>query len=176
MVLLQPSGARAIFGVLLLTSFLLILYNFSSLSPAVTNIVHAGGNSKFHRPAKGGSLKGIDPLLEPEKGPGGKLWGPGERNRTSATLLSLVRNSELDGILQSMKDLEETWNHKFNYPWTFINDVEFTKEFKEKTQAMTKAECFYRTRPRFLYPNSTSPSTPPRARVRTPTDCYRCHE
>ncbi|CCX12897.1 glycolipid 2-alpha-mannosyltransferase-domain-containing protein [Pyronema domesticum] len=147
MVLLQPSGARAIFGVLLLTSFLLILYNFSSLSPAVTNIVHAGGNSKFHRPAKGGSLKGIDPLLEPEKGPGGKLWGPGERNRTSATLLSLVRNSELDGILQSMKDLEETWNHKFNYPWTFINDVEFTKEFKEKTQAMTKAECFYHTIP-----------------------------
>jgi mannosyltransferase len=161
MVLLQPSGARAIFGVLLFTSFLLILYNFSSLSPAVTNVVHAGGNSKFHRPAKGGSLKGIDPLLEPEKGPGGKLWGPGERNRTSATLLSLVRNSELDGILQSMKDLEETWNHKFNYPWTFINDVEFTKEFKEKTQAMTKAECFYRTRPRFLYPNSTSPSTHP---------------
>lgn len=46
-------------------------------------------------------------------------------------------------MLQSMEDLERTWNHKFNYPWTFFNDVPFTDEFKEKTQAMTKAECRY---------------------------------
>lgn len=48
-------------------------------------------------------------------------------------------------MLQSMQDLERTWNHKFNYPWTFFNDVPFTTEFKRKTSAATKAECRYGT-------------------------------
>lgn len=95
------------------------------------------------RPAKGGSLKGIDPLLNPEKGPPGKLWGPGEANRTAATLLSLVRNNELDGMLSAMRDLERTFNHKFNYPWTFFNDEPFSAEFKEQTRKETKAEVRY---------------------------------
>jgi mannosyltransferase len=46
-------------------------------------------------------------------------------------------------MLQSMKDLERTWNHKFNYPWTFFNDKPFTAEFKQKTRAATNAEVRY---------------------------------
>lgn len=46
-------------------------------------------------------------------------------------------------MLQSMKDLERTWNHKFNYPWTFFNDVPFTEEFKKRTSEVTKAETRY---------------------------------
>lgn len=63
--------------------------------------------------------------------------------RINATLLSLVRNEEVDGMVQAMRDLERTWNSKFNYPWTFLNDVPFTEEFKTRTQAETKAECKY---------------------------------
>ena len=48
-------------------------------------------------------------------------------------------------MLQAMRDLERTWNHKFNYPWTFFNDVPFSADFKKKTQALTKAECRYGT-------------------------------
>jgi mannosyltransferase len=69
--------------------------------------------------------------------------GPEGTARINATLLSLVRNSEVDGIVQAMRDLERTWNSKFNYPWTFFNDEPFTEEFKTKTQAETKAECRY---------------------------------
>lgn len=64
-------------------------------------------------------------------------------SRINATILTLVRNEELDGILQSMQDLERTWNSKFNYPWTFFNDVPFTEEFKRRTRAATKAETRY---------------------------------
>lgn len=46
-------------------------------------------------------------------------------------------------MVQSMVDLERTWNSKFNYPWTFFNDVPFTDDFKRKTQAATKAKCNY---------------------------------
>jgi len=65
--------------------------------------------------------------------------------RINATLLALVRNSEVDGMIQSMRDLERTWNSKFNYPWTFFNDEPFTETFKQRTQAETKAKCIYGT-------------------------------
>ena len=75
--------------------------------------------------------------------------GPGyapdakEPARINATLLALVRNEELPGMLQAMKDLERTWNHKFNYPWTFFNDKPFTDEFKKRTSEVTNAETRY---------------------------------
>lgn len=83
--------------------------------------------------------------------PEGVLWradtgyepGAEGTSRINATLLSLVRNEEIDGMVQAMRDLERTWNSKFNYPWTFFNDKPFTEEFKRRTQAETKAECIY---------------------------------
>ncbi|MCJ1286033.1 hypothetical protein MMC26_005375 [Xylographa opegraphella] len=87
--------------------------------------------------------------------PDGVLWRADEyaadnpnSPRINATLLSLVRNSELDGMIQAMQDLERTWNHKFNYPWTFFNDVPFTEQFKKKTQEQTKAKCNYEVIPK----------------------------
>lgn len=50
--------------------------------------------------------------------------------RPKAALISLVRNSELDGILQSMRQLEFHWNRKYNYPWIFFNEEPFSEEFK----------------------------------------------
>lgn len=97
-----------------------------------------------------------DPMLDPTGEPEGILhrasdrYAPGVENsdRISATLLALVRNEELEGMVQAMDDLERTWNHKFNYPWTFFNDVPFSDEFKEKTSAATKAECRYEVIPK----------------------------
>ncbi|TKA78102.1 hypothetical protein B0A49_07002 [Cryomyces minteri] len=98
-----------------------------------------------------------DPNLDPTGEPPeplrrveGNNYAPDNPNsaRINATLLSLVRNEELGGILQSMRDLERTWNHKFNYPWTFFNDVPFTEEFKRLTQAETKAQVNYEIVPK----------------------------
>ncbi|GKT84827.1 glycolipid 2-alpha-mannosyltransferase [Colletotrichum tofieldiae] len=99
---------------------------------------------------------GRDPNLDPTGEPRGILtyasdeYAPGAKNsaRINATLLALVRNEELDGMIQSMVDLERTWNHKFNYPWTFFNEVPFSDEFKRRTQAATKAECRYELIPK----------------------------
>jgi mannosyltransferase len=67
--------------------------------------------------------------------------------RINATILALVRNNEAEGMVQSMRDLERTWNHKFNYPWIFFNDEPFDDEFKRLTQNETKAECRYGMQP-----------------------------
>ncbi|KAI9041779.1 glycosyltransferase family 15 protein [Aspergillus affinis] len=98
-----------------------------------------------------------DPLLEPTGEPEGKLWraedndyAPDSPNsaRTNAALISLVRNEELDDLIPTMRDLERTWNNKFNYPWIFFNDQPFTQEFKRRTQAETKAKCIYEQVPK----------------------------
>ncbi|KAJ5223380.1 hypothetical protein N7468_007922 [Penicillium chermesinum] len=95
-----------------------------------------------------------DPLLDPTGEPEGELWraeehdySPDSENsaRTNAALISLVRNEELGQLVQTMRDLERTWNNKFNYPYIFFNDVPFTEEFKRQTQALTKAKCHYGT-------------------------------
>jgi hypothetical protein len=56
-----------------------------------------------------------------------------------------VRNEELYELISTMRDLERTWNNKFNYPYIFFNDKPFTEEFKQKTQAVTKAKIQYGT-------------------------------
>jgi mannosyltransferase len=93
-----------------------------------------------------------DPQLDPSGEPPeplrrveGDNYAPDNPNsaRINATILSLVRNSEVDDMVSSMRDLERTWNHKFNYPWTFFNDEPFSEEFKRKTRAATKAEVRY---------------------------------
>ena len=50
--------------------------------------------------------------------------------RPRAALISLVRNEELDGILQSIRHLEYHWNRRYRYPWIFFNEKPFSEEFK----------------------------------------------
>ena len=55
-----------------------------------------------------------------------------------AALISLVRNSELPGLIQSMRQLEHQWNRKYQYPWVFFNDEPFNDEFKVSGAAFCK--------------------------------------
>ena len=65
--------------------------------------------------------------------PRSKLLGsitPHLSQKPRAALISLVRNSELPGLMQSMRQLEYHWNRKYQYPWIFFNDEPFSDEFK----------------------------------------------
>ncbi|THU96600.1 glycosyl transferase [Dendrothele bispora CBS 962.96] len=57
----------------------------------------------------------------------------------NATLLFLARNSDLGGVLSSMGYLEEHFNKRAGYPWVFLNEEEFTEEFKTRVTAATAA-------------------------------------
>ncbi|CCH44693.1 putative mannosyltransferase [Wickerhamomyces ciferrii] len=65
---------------------------------------------------------------------------PGKEN---ATIVMLVRNWELDQALQSMRSLEDRFNKKYRYPWTFLNDVPFDEEFIEATTLMASGTTEY---------------------------------
>ena len=57
--------------------------------------------------------------------------GSNGTGRANAVLLMLARNTELEGAISSVQQLEDRFNHRFGYPWVFLNEVPFTDEFKE---------------------------------------------
>ena len=50
--------------------------------------------------------------------------------RVNAAFVVLARNSELEGVIQSVKSIERHFNRWYNYPYVFLNDEEFNETFK----------------------------------------------
>lgn len=63
--------------------------------------------------------------------------------REKATFVTLVRNRDLYSLAQSIKSVEDRFNSKFNYDWVFLNDEEFTDEFKNVTSALVSGKTKY---------------------------------
>ncbi|KAF1982889.1 glycosyltransferase family 15 protein [Aulographum hederae CBS 113979] len=63
--------------------------------------------------------------------------------RPKAAIISLVRDEELEGMLQSIRQLEAKWNGKYRYPWIFFSESGFGDEFKRRTQEATTSTCHY---------------------------------
>ncbi|KAI8876264.1 glycosyltransferase family 15 protein [Backusella circina FSU 941] len=66
--------------------------------------------------------------------------GPG---RVKGAFVILARNSDLNGVRHSMRQVEDRFNRNFNYPYIFLNEQDFTDEFKAKTSDLTNAEIKY---------------------------------
>ncbi|KAJ2159062.1 hypothetical protein GGF46_003299 [Coemansia sp. RSA 552] len=65
--------------------------------------------------------------------------------REKAALVALVRNSDLYGLRQAMRQVEDRFNRNYNYPYIFVNDVPFTEEFKRGVRAVTAAPVEFGT-------------------------------
>ncbi|OMH81304.1 Glycolipid 2-alpha-mannosyltransferase 2 [Zancudomyces culisetae] len=65
--------------------------------------------------------------------------------KVNAAFVILVRNNELHEMKKSMKRIEDRFNKNYLYPYVFLNDVEFTEEFKIGVQAMTNAKVEFGT-------------------------------
>ncbi|KAJ2854637.1 hypothetical protein J3B02_002580 [Coemansia erecta] len=86
--------------------------------------------------------------LSREKAYGGGANGEDQYSPTGvkpvkAALVALVRNQDLYGMRMTMRELEDRWNHKYNYPYIFLNDKPFTEKFKRGVQDMTKAKIHF---------------------------------
>ena len=42
----------------------------------------------------------------------------------------LARNSDVDDAVRAVRELEDRFNHKYRYPWTFLNEEPFSDDFK----------------------------------------------
>ncbi|GAB7362664.1 hypothetical protein MBLNU230_g2973t1 [Neophaeotheca triangularis] len=66
---------------------------------------------------------------------------PGER--MNATFVTLARNSDVWEISRSIRQVEDRFNHRFNYDWVFLNDAEFDETFKSVTTSLTSGRARY---------------------------------
>ena len=51
--------------------------------------------------------------------------------KANATMVMLARNSDLDGVIKSVRDAEDRFNRRAGYPWVFLNEEPFSDEFKK---------------------------------------------
>ncbi|KAF0483981.1 glycosyltransferase family 15 protein [Gigaspora margarita] len=72
-------------------------------------------------------------------------------SRVNAVIIVLVRNKELHELRETMRYFEDRWNKKYNYPYVFLNDEEFTQEFKILTKQMTHSETYYGLIPKEMW-------------------------
>ena len=42
----------------------------------------------------------------------------------------LARNSDVDGAVNSVREVEDKFNRKYGYPWVFLNEEPFSDDFK----------------------------------------------
>ncbi|WVR05196.1 hypothetical protein IAU60_002208 [Kwoniella sp. DSM 27419] len=65
------------------------------------------------------------------------------RRKANAVFVVLARNSDLWPFLESMRQMEDRFNHWAQYDYVFLNEEDFSDEFKRYTQSQTKAKCHY---------------------------------
>lgn len=54
-------------------------------------------------------------------------------------MVMLARNSDVEGAVDSVRNVQKQFNQHFGYPWVFLNDKEWSAEFKNKvTKAATE--------------------------------------
>lgn len=70
-------------------------------------------------------------------------YAPYRGKKVKATFVTLARNSDLYELLPAIKSVEDRFNHKFQYDWVFLNDVEFTEEFINVTSALISGKTKY---------------------------------
>lgn len=66
-----------------------------------------------------------------------------ESQRENAAFVVLARNSDLNGLRESMQMMEDRFNKKFNYPWVFLNNEPFDDKFKEWTTGLASGKTYY---------------------------------
>ncbi|KIY49629.1 glycosyltransferase family 15 protein [Fistulina hepatica ATCC 64428] len=69
------------------------------------------------------------------------------KDRANATFVILARNSDLDGIIQSIRDVEYHFNQYYHYPYVFLNDVPFSDTFKRRIENILSGTVEFGTIP-----------------------------
>lgn len=64
-------------------------------------------------------------------------------NRANAIIVILCRNADLADIRHTLAQFEKRFNAYYKYPYMFLNDADFTQEFRDLTKSMTSSKTFY---------------------------------
>lgn len=119
-----------------LCTVLLIGYNYTHL---LLPLEFSGG---------GTPVKGVQSPL-PQDFPTLKLYS--DERKGNDVLLTLIRNSEIDQIVETIESFEESFNSKYHYDWWFMNDEEFTEEFQLRVKEIVSGRTRFIKIPKELW-------------------------
>jgi alpha 1,2-mannosyltransferase len=68
--------------------------------------------------------------------------------KANAAIVMLARNTDLKGIIASMKQMEDRFNKKFHYPYVFLNEEPFSDQFKARITELTDSNVQFGLIPR----------------------------
>lgn len=60
--------------------------------------------------------------------------------RANAAFVILCRNSDMNSIIQSVREIEDRFNRNYHYPYVFLNEEPFTDEFKRRLSNLSPAK------------------------------------
>ncbi|KAI8575755.1 hypothetical protein K450DRAFT_180342 [Umbelopsis ramanniana AG] len=63
--------------------------------------------------------------------------------RANAVIVVLCRNSELVPMRRTLREFEDRFNRKYQYPYVFLNDEPFNNEFKTSIKALTNSKVIF---------------------------------
>ncbi|KAG6850989.1 hypothetical protein H0H93_004476 [Arthromyces matolae] len=69
-------------------------------------------------------------------------------HKANAAFVILARNSDLNGVISSVKQMEDRFNKKFQYPYVFLNEQPFDENFKKRVSKLTDAKVEFGLIPR----------------------------
>lgn len=91
---------------------------------------NADAAAKLSRPLGDASTSDLIDLLADRLGNDSVAdVSPAKPVRANAALVMLVRNSEVNDASLAIRQLEDRFNGKYNYPWVFLNDEPFDERF-----------------------------------------------
>ncbi|KAF5365138.1 hypothetical protein D9757_012617 [Collybiopsis confluens] len=139
-------------GVLHPETMLSRLFRYAALVVIITILLHlilaavhneyreatASGLSRFSSHFQEEKLEGDLRLLDDANSQLSST--PSSHNLMNATFIMLVRNSDLEGTITSIRAIEDRFNSRFGYPYALLNDEPFTDEFKRRVSVITPSE------------------------------------
>lgn len=105
-----------------------------------TVVEHAKGAAND---VKEGAKKAVDSAAKVVAAKGADFNPLTDYERENATFVTLARNSDLWELVGSIRQVEDRFNHQYAYDWVFLNDAEFSDEFKKVTTAMCSGKTHY---------------------------------
>ncbi|BGP06318.1 hypothetical protein JCM10049v2_002139 [Rhodotorula toruloides] len=72
--------------------------------------------------------------------------------RVSATFVMLARNSDVWGALDSIRQVEDRFNHRYHYDWLFLNEEPFNDEFKRHVSGIASGKVQFGLVPESEWP------------------------
>lgn len=148
-------GLRVLRYVVVAVTLLLVIYKVSNKDVDLSEYTKKFGNVNSLRGTTGGlhGGKADEDASAPAAAADNSSPAPAQPNpadglagtyeRENATFVTLARNQDLWAVVGSIREVEDRFNHKYHYDWVFLNDAEFTEEFKTIVSSFVSGKAVF---------------------------------